>query len=145
MTTLAQNLKNIEKIVEYLGAIESASMEETFDMFLGCTSKLDFQHALQLGLDNGSFDMNNDNELVIPKPLDRMEQMLVKMKYAYTYGGNPAGDNAYYHCSHCDLELHGNHVAYVGAGTNYANGEHSKCPRCGEENPTERDCGAWDE
>jgi len=146
MNTLEQRLENIEKIVEYLEAIESASLKEIFDMFLGRITNVNFQHAIQLGLDKGSFDLNHDSELFIPEPLDRMEQMLVKMKYAYTYGrgGNPAGENAYYHCSHCDLELHGKHVGYVSAGSMYANGEHSKCPRCGEENPTERDYGAWD-
>ncbi len=61
------------------------------------------------------------------------------LKYAYTPGNNPAGENAYYHCSHCGIELHGEEIGYVAAGTNYANGEHSACPRCGLENPVERD------
>ncbi len=60
-------------------------------------------------------------------------------KYANHIGSNPAGKNAYYYCDHCGLELHGEDVCYVAAGNEYANGEHSPCPRCGEENAVERD------
>jgi hypothetical protein len=60
-------------------------------------------------------------------------------KYAYARGTNPAGKNAYYYCHHCGIELYGEEIGYVAAGTNYANGEHSKCPSCGEENFVERD------
>jgi len=60
-------------------------------------------------------------------------------KYAYARGTNPAGKNAYYYCHHCGIELHGEEIGYVAAGTNYANGEHAKCPSCGEENFVERD------
>jgi hypothetical protein len=60
-------------------------------------------------------------------------------KHAYTPGNNPAGPNANYYCHHCDLDIDGEEVGFVAAGTNYANGEHSPCPRCGEENFVERD------
>jgi hypothetical protein len=69
----------------------------------------------------------------------RMAKQLRELKYSYTPGNNPAGEKAYYHCSHCDLELHGEAIGYVGAGSMYANGEHAPCPSCGEENSIERD------
>ena len=69
----------------------------------------------------------------------RMAKQLREMKFSYTLGNNPAGENAYYHCSYCDLELHGDAIGYVGAGSMYANGEHAPCPSCGEENSIERD------
>lgn len=143
MATLKQRLKHIEQIVEYLGAIETASFKETQDMFLGRITTSDFQHAIQLGLDKGSFRLTDDVKLALPQNDDRMIRSLLGMKYSYKRGTNPAGNNAFYYCDDCGLELHGIHVAYVGAGTEYANGEHSKCPRCGEENAIFRDEPEW--
>lgn len=68
--------------------------------------------------------------------------MKLKEGYPYGYfyeGGNYAGPNAYYQCSYCDLNLIGDEVSMVAAGSNYANGEHAPCPRCGEENEVDRD------
>ena len=63
-----------------------------------------------------------------------------KLPYAYTYKqGNPAGKKAHFSCSHCDFELLGEEVKIVAAGTDYADDEWAPCPRCGEENPVERD------
>ncbi len=62
------------------------------------------------------------------------------LKYAYKSGQNPAGPNATYYCHSCDLDLHGDdEVCFVAAGDRYADGEHSRCPRCGETNLVEWD------
>jgi hypothetical protein len=71
-----------------------------------------------------------------PVDLDRLVSLL---PFAYKRGNNPAGDAAYYHCGHCGIELHAEQVGFVAAGCNYANGEHSRCPRCGKENAVFRD------
>jgi predicted RNA-binding Zn-ribbon protein involved in translation (DUF1610 family) len=52
---------------------------------------------------------------------------------------NFAGDDAYYHCNSCGLELNGEEVGEVAAGSNYANGEFAPCPECGKENSIDRD------
>lgn len=41
----------------------------------------------------------------------------------------------------CGLDLHGEQVSYVPAGTQYANGEFCRCPNCGEENEVNWDGG----
>nr|CAS02725.1 putative integron gene cassette protein [uncultured bacterium] len=64
---------------------------------------------------------------------------MLDMKHAYKPGNNPAGEQAYYYCHHCGLELHGDDVGYMAAGSNYANGEFAPCPRCCEENSVHRD------
>ena len=66
-------------------------------------------------------------------------EYLVMLPYSYRMGNNPCGDNAGYYCHSCDLELFGREIGYVVSGTEYANGEYSKCPRCGKENYVERD------
>ncbi len=63
-----------------------------------------------------------------------------EFKYALHSGTNEAGEKANYYCHHCDLDIHGTDVGFVAAGTRYANGEVSRCPRCGEGNFVE-----WDE
>jgi transposase-like protein len=67
-----------------------------------------------------------------------------KLEHAYRSGANPAGKDARYYCQYCDLQLFGDEVGYVAAGATYANGEHSACPRCGEENAVFRDIPAMD-
>lgn len=52
---------------------------------------------------------------------------------------NPAGENAYYSCQDCGIELVGEEVGIVAAGPTYANGEHAHCPECGEINSIFRD------
>jgi len=52
---------------------------------------------------------------------------------------NFAGENAYYHCDSCGLELNGDEVGSVAAGRSYANGEFAPCPKCGYENSIDRD------
>lgn len=52
---------------------------------------------------------------------------------------NFAGEQAYYCCGHCGIELHGEEVCDVAAGDNKANGEFAPCPECGEENSIDRD------
>ncbi len=52
---------------------------------------------------------------------------------------NFAGENAYYSCTKCDVELLGEQVGYVAAGRYCANGEQAPCPECGGENPIDRD------
>ena len=61
------------------------------------------------------------------------------LPFAYKRGNNPAGDCAYYSCSDCGIEILGEDVGYVGAGTTYANGEFAPCPRCKTDNPVDRD------
>jgi len=69
---------------------------------------------------------------------------LSQLKYAYKSGHNYAGPKATYYCHHCDLDLHGEEeVCFVAAGDRYADGEHSKCPRCGETNLVEWDDGEY--
>lgn len=58
---------------------------------------------------------------------------LAELPFSYTRGDNPYTDKAMYYCGDCGLHLDGDEVGYVGAGVNYANGEHSPCPACGEE------------
>jgi len=65
-------------------------------------------------------------------------------KYAYKRGTNPAGPRAYYYCHHCGIELHGDEIGFVAAGPSYANGEHGRCPSCGEENAVDRDVPDWE-
>lgn len=60
-------------------------------------------------------------------------------KYGFNLGTNPAGPEAEYRCSYCDLELFGDEIGYIAAGTNYANGEFARCPQCGNENQVYRD------
>jgi len=64
---------------------------------------------------------------------------LAGMKHSCRSGTNPAGPEARFSCSHCGLELFGDEIGYVAAGTNYANGEFAPCPKCGEEGSIERD------
>ena len=65
---------------------------------------------------------------------------LSKLKFAYKSGNNRAGPKATYYCHSCDLDLLGEEeVCFVAAGTRYANGEVSRCPRCGEDNSVEWD------
>lgn len=52
---------------------------------------------------------------------------------------NPVGDNAYYSCQKCGLELQGEEVGTVAAGETYANGPHAPCPECEEINFIDRD------
>ncbi len=52
---------------------------------------------------------------------------------------NFAGENAYYSCDYCGLEIIGEEVGDVEAGRNCANGEFAPCPTCGEENSVDRD------
>ena len=52
---------------------------------------------------------------------------------------NFAGDNAYYSCSACGIELFGADVGCIGAGETYANGEFAPCPECNSENSIDRD------
>lgn len=48
---------------------------------------------------------------------------------------NMAGENAYYYCGSCGLELHGETVGAVAAGSTYADtDEHGYCPECNAEN-----------
>lgn len=61
------------------------------------------------------------------------------LPFAYNLGNNPYGDNAYYSCGHCGFTAHAEEVGYIAAGASYANGEHSRCPRCGKENAVFRD------
>jgi hypothetical protein len=61
------------------------------------------------------------------------------MKYAYKGGHNYAGPKATYYCDDCGLDLHGEQVCFVAAGDRYADGEWSKCPRCGVINLVEWD------
>jgi len=65
MNDTEKNLQNIDKIVEYLEAIETASLKETHEMFLGRITIAEFQHAVQLGLDKGSFRLDNHCQLTI--------------------------------------------------------------------------------
>ena len=52
---------------------------------------------------------------------------------------NHVGDNAYYHCGSCGIELNSQEVAYVEAGRNCASGPLAPCPECGSENSIDRD------
>jgi len=52
---------------------------------------------------------------------------------------NFVGENAYYHCRKCGIELIGKEVGVVDAGVNYANGEFAPCPNCTDENLIDRD------
>jgi len=52
---------------------------------------------------------------------------------------NLAGDEAYYLCHSCGIELNGEEVGDVVAGRNCANGEFAPCPVCGYESPIDRD------
>lgn len=52
---------------------------------------------------------------------------------------NYAGENAYYYCHYCGIELFSEEVGDVVAGTIYANGEFAPCPECGKENSIDRD------
>jgi hypothetical protein len=52
---------------------------------------------------------------------------------------NFAGENAYYSCDSCGLELNGEEVGEIAAGSNKANGEFAPCPSCNSENPIDRD------
>ena len=61
------------------------------------------------------------------------------LPYAYKSGHNCAGEKAYYYCHYCDLDLTGYECRYIAAGPIYANGEQAPCPRCGKENPINRD------
>lgn len=51
---------------------------------------------------------------------------------------NYAGENAYYHCNSCGIELTGEDVSSVPAGDNKANGEFAPCPECESENSIDR-------
>jgi hypothetical protein len=63
---------------------------------------------------------------------------LAKMPHAYKYGNNACSSGASYHCDYCGLQLYDEEVGYIAAGRMCANGEHSCCPQCGEENPVFR-------
>lgn len=52
---------------------------------------------------------------------------------------NYAGENAYYHCCSCGIELNGQEVSEVSAGRFCANGEQAPCPNCNNENSIDRD------
>lgn len=52
---------------------------------------------------------------------------------------NPAGPEAYYSCNGCGIELNGQEVDCIEAGSNCANGEFSPCPRCRTDNSVDRD------
>jgi len=67
MTKLKEYLENIDKIVLYLREIETASLKETHEMFLGRLTVGDFQHTIQLGLDKGSFEINDRIQLTLPE------------------------------------------------------------------------------
>lgn len=77
------------------------------------------------------------------KPMMEGLELERRLPYAYPCGNNPAGDGATYYCHRCGLELQGRDVGFVAAGTEYANGEHSPCPKCGEENAVDRDADGW--
>ncbi len=66
------------------------------------------------------------------------ERLVSLLPFAYKRGNNPAGKNACYSCSECDIEILGDDVGYVGAGVTYANGEFAPCPQCKTENPVDR-------
>jgi len=71
-------------------------------------------------------------------PPDSKESTLGNLPYAYTLGNNPYTEDSEYYCHSCGLHLHGEEVGYVAYGRNCANGEHSPCPACGEENSVDR-------
>jgi hypothetical protein len=52
---------------------------------------------------------------------------------------NFAGESARYCCDCCGLELNGEEVGEVAAGSNKANGEFAPCPNCNSENIIDRD------
>jgi len=52
---------------------------------------------------------------------------------------NFAGENAYYYCHYCGIELTGEEVGQIVAGDNYNNGEFAPCPECNNENSIDRD------
>ena len=62
-----KRLKNIDKIIEYLDGTGPASLKETHEMFLGRITILEFQQTIQLGLDKGSFEMDNHVRLYLPE------------------------------------------------------------------------------
>lgn len=47
---------------------------------------------------------------------------------------NIAGDDAYYHCGGCGMELLGEDVGECAAGGTNASGDYAPCPKCGVEN-----------
>lgn len=51
---------------------------------------------------------------------------------------NTDDNEAYYTCESCGIELNGEDVDAVHAGSNKANGEFAPCPACGSENPIDR-------
>lgn len=52
---------------------------------------------------------------------------------------NFAGENAYYSCAFCGIEIFGEEVGCVSSGRTCANGEFAPCPECGKENHIDRD------
>ena len=67
-----------------------------------------------------------------------VERSDIRGQYAMTTACNPWTDESTYSCSHCGLELDGEEIGYIAAGTNYANGEWAPCPNCGHDNYVDR-------
>lgn len=70
--------------------------------------------------------------------IENKSNPLAALPHSYSYGNNPWDKDSYYCCDDCGLELFGEEVGYVVAGTEYASGECAPCPRCGEEGVVER-------
>lgn len=68
----------------------------------------------------------------------RSRHIIGKLPYAYKWGNNPACEESSFHCHDCDLQVFGEDVRFIAYGRNCANGEHSPCPACGEENYVHR-------
>ncbi len=78
--------------------------------------------------------LNESNERTVSAP-----NWLIELPYVYRRGDNPCGDNAYYNCHCCGIEMLAEEVGFISAGATYANGEFAPCPSCGEVNPIDRD------
>lgn len=68
----------------------------------------------------------------------RSRHEIGKLPHAYKWGNNPACKESEYNCHECGLQVFGEDVRFIAYGRTCANGEHSPCPACGEENYVHR-------
>lgn len=70
--------------------------------------------------------------------VDKEKEFPMRWPFAMATCSNPWTDEAEYHCGSCGIELDGEMIGLIAAGTNYANGEWAPCPQCGKDNYIDR-------
>ena len=80
-----------------------------------------------------NFRSASDKGAYLTTALNRAQHQINRMQVR-----NQVGENAYYHCRACGIELVGDDVSVVPAGRTTANGVWAPCPDCGTENSLDR-------